>query len=68
MNPRKMLCCLILPLGLVVIPSTSYAQATSDIPSVTAQLNDAKTTVAKVWRDAVQLGSCARPDTGQNTF
>jgi hypothetical protein len=68
MSPRKMLCCLILPLGLVAIPSTSYAQTTSGNPSFTAQLNDAKMTVAKIKRAAVQLESWARPDTGQNTF
>jgi hypothetical protein len=68
MNPRKMLCCLILRLGLVAIPPTSYAQATSDDPSFTAQLNDAKMTVTKIKRAAVQPESCPRPDTGQNTF
>jgi len=44
----------------VVIPSTSYAQATSDNPSVTAQLNDAKTIVAKIKKDAVQMESYAQ--------
>jgi hypothetical protein len=60
MNPRKMLCYLFLWLGCAVIPTTSYGQATSDNPSVTAQLNDAKTIVAKVKRDAAQMETYAR--------
>jgi hypothetical protein len=60
MNTREVLCSLILGIVCVVIPSTSYAQATSDNPSVTAQLNDAKTIVAKIKRDAVQMESYAQ--------
>jgi hypothetical protein len=60
MNARKVLCYLVLSLGCTVIPTTSYAQAASDNPSVTAQLNDAKTIVAKVKRDAAQMEAYAR--------
>jgi hypothetical protein len=42
------------------MPSTSYGQATSDNASVTAQLNDAKTIVAKIKKDAVQMESYAQ--------
>src|SRR5580658_10188889 len=57
MNARKVLCGLVLGLVCVVVPSTSYAQATSDNPSVTAQLTDAKTIVAKIKKDAIQMQS-----------
>ena len=60
MNTRAVLCSLVLGIVCVVIPSTSYAQATSDNPSVTAQLNDAKTIVAKIKKDAVQMESYAQ--------
>jgi hypothetical protein len=60
MNTRKVLCSLVLGVVCVVIPSTSYAQGTSDNASVTAQLNDAKTIVAKIKRDAVQMESYAQ--------
>jgi lambda repressor-like predicted transcriptional regulator len=60
MNTRKVLCSLVLGMVCVVIPSTSHAQTTSDNPSVTAQLNDAKTIVAKIKKDAVQMESYAR--------
>jgi hypothetical protein len=60
MNTREVLCSLVLGIVCVVIPSTSYAQATSDNASVTAQLNDAKTIVAKIKKDAVQMESYAR--------
>jgi hypothetical protein len=60
MNARKILCCFVVSLGCVVIPSTTNAQAASDNPSVTAQLNDAKTIVAKIKRDAAQMESYAR--------
>ena len=39
---------------------TSYSQATSDNASVTPQLNDAKTIVAKIKNDAVKMESYAR--------
>ena len=55
MNARKILCRLVLSLACVVIPGTLYAQG--DNPSVTAQLNDAKTIVAKIKRDAVKMES-----------
>jgi hypothetical protein len=60
MNARKALCGLVLGLVCVVIPSTVYAQATSDNPSVTGQLNDAKTIVAKIKKDAIQMQSYAQ--------
>jgi len=60
MNPRKVLCGLLLCVGYVAIPSASYAQATSDNPSVTGQLNDAKTIVAKIKKDAAQMETFAR--------
>jgi hypothetical protein len=60
MNTRAVLCGLALGIVCVVIPSTSYAQATSDNASVTAQLNDAKTIVAKIKKDAVQMESYAQ--------
>jgi hypothetical protein len=57
MNPRKVLCGLLLCVGCVVIPSASYAQATSDNPSVTGQLNDAKTRLRAEQNEAGQFGS-----------
>lgn len=57
MNARNVLCGLILGLVCVVLSGTVYAQATSDNPSVTAQLNDAKTIVAKIKKDATQMQS-----------
>ena len=60
MNTKNVLCGLVLGIVCVVIPSTSYAQATSDNASVTAQLNDAKTIVAKIKKDAVQMESYAQ--------
>jgi hypothetical protein len=59
MNARKVLCYLVLSLSCAVIPTTSYGQSTSDNPSVTAQLSDAKTIVAKIKRDAVKMESYA---------
>jgi len=46
--------CLLLSLG-AIIATTSYAQGTDDNASVTAQLNDAKPTVAKIKKDAIQM-------------
>jgi hypothetical protein len=60
MNARKTLCCSVLLLGCVLIPPTSYAQATNDNPSVTTQLNDARTIVAKIKRDAMQMETYTR--------
>ena len=60
MNKRKVFCSLVLGIVCVVVPSTSYAQATSDNASVTAQLNDAKTVVAKIKADAVKMQSFAQ--------
>jgi hypothetical protein len=57
MNTRNVVCGSVLGLLCWVIPSTSYAQATSDNPSVTAQLNDAKGIVAKIKKDAIQMQS-----------
>ena len=60
MKARTVLCCLCFWLGCVAIPSTSYAQSASDNPSVTGQLNDAKTIVAKITKDAAQMESYTR--------
>ena len=60
MKPRNLLCWLVLSLGCAVIPTTSYAQASTDNASVTAQLTDAKTIVAKIKKDAVQMQSYAQ--------
>ena len=60
MNIRKVICGLVLVVVYVVFPSTSKAQATSDNASVTAQLNDAKTIVARIKNDAVKMESYAR--------
>jgi hypothetical protein len=60
MNIRKVICGLVLVVVFVIFPSRSYAQATSDNPSVTAQLNDAKTIVAKIQKDALQMESYAQ--------
>jgi hypothetical protein len=57
MIARNLLCCLVVSLGSFAIPSTSYAQASTDNASVTAQLTDAKTIVAKIKKDAVQMQS-----------
>ena len=59
MKAGTVLCCLCFWLGCVAIPSTSYAQSASDNPSVTGQLNDAKTTAAKIKKDAVRMQSFA---------
>jgi hypothetical protein len=59
LQARTVLCCLCFWLGCVAIPSTLYAQSASDNPSVTGQLNDAKTTAAKIKKDAVQMQSFA---------
>jgi hypothetical protein len=60
MNPRKVVCCLALSLGCLAIASTSYAQEASDNPSVTGQLTDAKATVVKIKKDAIQMQSYAQ--------
>jgi hypothetical protein len=60
MNARKALCGLVLGFACVVVPSAVSAQATSDNPSVTGQLNDAKTIVAKIKKDAIQMQSYAQ--------
>jgi hypothetical protein len=57
MNVRKVFCYVVLSVCCGVIPTTSYAQGASDNPSVTGQLNDAKTIVAKIKKDAVQMQS-----------
>jgi lambda repressor-like predicted transcriptional regulator len=57
MNPRNLLCGLVLGLICVAIPSPASAQAASDNASVTGQLNDAKVIVAKIKKDAVQMES-----------
>jgi hypothetical protein len=56
---KKQLCCLVLSLGCIAIPSSSYAQSATDNASVTAQLNDAKSVVAKIKLDAVRMQSYA---------
>jgi hypothetical protein len=60
MNARKVLYSLVVLLACVVIPTGLFAQATDDNPSVTGQLNDAKTIVAKIKRDAVQMETYSR--------
>jgi hypothetical protein len=60
MNPRKVLCCVVLSFGFIAIPSASHAQGASDNPSVTGQLNDAKATVIKIKKDAIQMQSYAQ--------
>jgi len=60
MNPRKVICCLVLSLGCFAITGTSYAQGASDNPSVTGQLTDAKATVVKIKKDAIQMQSYAQ--------
>ena len=57
MNARKALCGLVLGFACVVVPSAVCAQAASDNPSVTGQLSDAKTIVAKIKKDAIQMQS-----------
>jgi hypothetical protein len=57
MNAKKAVCCLLLSVGCVLIPSASRAQGGSDNASVTVQLNDAKPIVAKIKKDAVQMES-----------
>jgi hypothetical protein len=60
MNSRTVLFILVLGIVCGLPLSTVYAQATSDNPSVTAQLNDAKTIVAKIKTDAVKMQSYAQ--------
>jgi hypothetical protein len=60
MSARKLVCSLVLAIVCAVVPSTSYGQAASDNASVTPQLNDAKTIVAKIKKDAVQMESYAQ--------
>ncbi len=60
MNAPRILCCLVLLFGCVVISFTSHAQATSDNASVTTQLSDAKTIVAKIKKDATQMETYTR--------
>jgi hypothetical protein len=57
MNARRALCCLVVSFGFIAIPSTSHAQGASDNPSVTGQLTDAKATVLKIKKDAIQMQS-----------
>ncbi|HUO33537.1 MAG TPA: hypothetical protein VMU43_00955 [Candidatus Acidoferrum sp.] len=57
MNTRKVLCGLVLWVGCMLVPGMTYGQATSDNASVTGQLNDAKTIVAKIKIDAVKMES-----------
>jgi len=60
MKARTLLCCFVLSLTCVVVSRTSCAQAANDNPSVTNQMNDAKTTAAKIKKDAVQMESFTR--------
>jgi hypothetical protein len=60
MNPRKVICGVILSLLCLAIPSTSHAQGASDNASVTGQLNDAKAIVVKIKKDAIQMQSYAQ--------
>ncbi len=56
MNPRIVLSG-VLWLGLAALPAGVHAQAATDNPSVTAQLNAAKPIVAKIKKDAAELQS-----------
>jgi hypothetical protein len=47
----------VLWLGFAALPTGVHAQATTDNPSVTAQLNAAKPIVAKIKKDAAELQS-----------
>ncbi len=60
MNPRKVICGVILSLVCLAIPSASHAQGASDNASVTGQLNDAKPIVARIKKDAIQMQSYAQ--------
>lgn len=60
MNTRNVIFGVILSLGCLAIPVSSYAQGASDNPSVTGQLNDAKPIVAKIKKDAVQMETYAQ--------
>ncbi|MFZ0522889.1 MAG: hypothetical protein WAL95_17815 [Candidatus Acidiferrales bacterium] len=60
MNAENLLCGLALGLVCLGTPCTVHAQATSDNPSVTGQLTDAKAIVAKIKNDAVQMQSYAQ--------
>jgi hypothetical protein len=60
MNPRKVICGVILALVCLTIPSISHAQGASDNASVTGQLNDAKPIVARIKKDAIQMQSYAQ--------
>jgi hypothetical protein len=60
MKGKKAVQSLVLGLMCVVLPCILYAQAPSDNPSVTTQLTGAKTMVAKIKRDAVQMESYSR--------
>ena len=60
MNTRMVVCTLVLGIVCFVVPSGSYAQGASDNPSVTAQLNDAKTIAAKIKVDAIKMESYAQ--------
>ena len=57
MNTTKVICGVILSLGCLAIPISTYAQGASDNPSVTGQLNDAKAIVVKIKKDAIQMQS-----------
>ena len=61
MNAGKVFCGLALGLVCVVVPTTVHAQAASDNASVTGQLNDAKTIVAKIKKDATRCSLTRKP-------
>ncbi len=56
MNPRIVLS-VVLWFGFVTLPTGVHAQATTDNPSVTAQLNAAKPIIVKIKKDAAELQS-----------
>jgi hypothetical protein len=60
MNATKVLCSSVLSLACLVVPSPSHAQASNDNPSVTAQLNDAKTIAARIKKGALVMESYTR--------
>ena len=60
MNIRGSGLWLVLCLACTLIPDVSFAQAASDNPSVTAQLNQARTIVATIKKDAAKMQSFSR--------
>jgi hypothetical protein len=60
MNIRGIGLWMVLCLTCTLIPNVSFAQVAKDNPSVTAQLNAAKTIVATIKKDAAKMQSFSR--------